>query len=67
MFDLFRAACCVPETEVADVPKNTQRICRQIEQCQKEKADAAVFPELCLCGYTAADLCFRRYIRESTK
>ena len=27
MFDLFRAACCVPETEVADVPKNTQRIC----------------------------------------
>ncbi len=59
MFDLFRAACCVPETEVADVPKNTQRICRQIEQCQKEKADAAVFPELCLCGYTAADLFFQ--------
>lgn len=60
MFGLFRIACAVPDTHVADVKQNKEKIEKLLAECFDGKADFALFPELCITSYTCSDLFFRR-------
>lgn len=53
-FGLFRLAAATPEVNVAAPGKNVESIVRLLEKTQY--CDCVVFPELCITGYTCADL-----------
>ncbi|MCR5153407.1 MAG: NAD(+) synthase, partial [Lachnospiraceae bacterium] len=55
-FGYLRVASVSPEVVVGDVAKNTQVICETIKELKKKGVQVAVFPELCVTGYTCADL-----------
>ena len=65
MFDFIRLACAVPEVEVGNTEFNTQEIIKYIDI--NKDADVVVFPELCVTGYTCADLFFQRTLIDGTK
>ena len=64
MFDFIRVSCCVPAIEVADVMGNCEKIEKQLRQAAAEGSGIAVFPELCLTGYTCQDLFFQNTLLE---
>ncbi len=64
MLDFIRVSCCVPAIEVADVAGNTEKICAQIRLAAQRGSCLAVFPELCLTGYTCQDLFFQQTLLE---
>lgn len=51
-----RVAAACPELRVADCAFNAARVIDQLRQGQAEAVGVLVFPELCLTGYTCADL-----------
>lgn len=51
-----KVAAVTPNVRVADVDYNKQEICKQIDVCIANGAKIIVFPELCVTGYTCADL-----------
>src|SRR5262245_19010574 len=51
-----RVASATPELRVADCAFNAARVVAQMRQAQAEGVGVLVFPELCLTGYTCADL-----------
>ena len=53
---LVRTAVISPEVRVADVGFNVARIAEAIHSCAANRVDLAVFPELCITGYSCADL-----------
>lgn len=53
---MFRAAACVPEVRPCAVAENCEAILRMARECDKADVELAVFPELCVTGYTCADL-----------
>ncbi len=55
---LLRVAVATPEVRVGDVAANVDATVRLVEQAAERGANLAVFPELGLTGYTAADLFF---------
>ncbi len=55
----IKVAACTPEVRVADVDFNVEKIIQQIEQCKEQSVKIAVFPELCITGYTCQDLFFQ--------
>ena len=59
MFEFIRIACAVPPVKVADPCKNAVDICRYIALADEKKADVLLFPEMCLTGYSCADLFFQ--------
>lgn len=59
MLDYIRIACAVPSVKVGDVKKNVDDVCIRIEEADAKDCDLIVFPELCLTGYTCADLFFQ--------
>ena len=60
MNDIIRAACAVPDTAVANPEKNTERIIDFMLKAKEKNPDIVVFPELCITGYTCADLFFQQ-------
>ena len=64
MFDYIRVSCCVPATEVADVRGNADKIQTQMRIAAKQGSNIAVFPELCLTGYTCQDLFLQKTLLE---
>lgn len=66
MFGFSRIACAVPNTHIADVKQNKIEIENLLEECFAEKADFALFPELCITSYTCGDLLLRRPLLEET-
>jgi NAD+ synthase (glutamine-hydrolysing) len=50
---MIKIGTCVPRLKVADVKANTEEICALI---QSSDCSLLVFPELCITGYTCADL-----------
>lgn len=52
----FRVAACVPPVRVADVRANTAAIIDMLHQLEQKEVELAVFPELCVTGYTCGDL-----------
>ena len=56
MNSLLRIAAIVPELRVGDIEFNTKEIISSLEKVKKEGAEIVLFPELCITGYTCADL-----------
>lgn len=52
----LRVAACCPSVKPADVEFNLDSIVSILMELEKEQVDVAVFPELCLSGYTCGDL-----------
>ena len=59
-----RVAAVTPKLRVADVKFNTQAIKEEILNMASKQVEVAVFPELCLCGYTCNDLFFQSELQE---
>lgn len=55
----IKVAACTPEIKVADVEFNADKIIEQIDICREKGVKVAVFPELCVTGYTCQDLFFQ--------
>lgn len=55
-FGFVRVAAASPSVRVADCGFNVRRILALMERAQNQAVAILVFPELCLTGYTCADL-----------
>ena len=55
-YGLMRVAAVVPRVNVADVEGNTAGIIEGVDRAVKAGAHIVVLPELCVTGYTCADL-----------
>ena len=62
-----RVASAIPVVEIANPKVNADRIIALIEQAARENVKIVCFPELCLTGYTCADLFYQRTLIEETK
>lgn len=51
-----RIAACTGHAAIADPPANAEAVLRQGRRCAQEGVAVAVFPELCLSGYSIEDL-----------
>jgi NAD+ synthase (glutamine-hydrolysing) len=51
-----RIAACTGQIAIADPPANAQTVLRLARECSGDGAAVAVFPELCLTGYSIEDL-----------
>lgn len=51
---MIKAGVCVPSLKVSDIAYNTKQILKIMED--HRDCGLLVFPELCVCGYTCADL-----------
>jgi NAD+ synthase (glutamine-hydrolysing) len=60
-----RTAVISPELRVADVAFNTQAIVAALREAAGQGCRLAVFPELCLTGYSCADLFYQRTLLEA--
>jgi len=60
-----RVAAAVPRMQVADTQYNTSEIIEQIHRAAEEQVEVVCFPELCVTGYTCADLFFQRQLQEN--
>ena len=67
MLDFMRIVCAVPPVKVGDVAKNAQDICAYMEKANWEKADAVLFPELALTGYSCGDLLYQDSLHRAVK
>ncbi len=56
MYGFYRVACAVPQVKIGDVEFNTNEIAKLARKAEKQNASAVVFPELCITGYSCADL-----------
>lgn len=52
----FRVAAVVPEVTIANPSANADAIIKAINELDAKNVDLAVFPELCVTGYTCGDL-----------
>lgn len=52
----FRVASCVPAVAIADCSANAKSILSLLTEAQNNGVELAVFPEMCITGYTCADL-----------
>jgi NAD+ synthase (glutamine-hydrolysing) len=55
-FGFLRVASATPALQVADCNFNVRAITDLLRQAQQERVAVVVFPELCVTGYTCADL-----------
>jgi NAD+ synthase (glutamine-hydrolysing) len=62
-----RVAVISPELRVADVDFNTQAIIRALQQAAGQGCRLVVFPELCITGYSCADLFYQSILLERAK
>ena len=66
-FGFVRVAACVPEHRVAHVDFNTQKTIELAQQAAQQGARIAVFPELGITGYTAADLFYQSHLLQAAR
>lgn len=62
-----RVAAAVPELKVADCQFNVYKIIELIQQTTVNQAEVVCFPELCITGYTCADLFFQNKLYEDAE
>ncbi|MCT4543594.1 MAG: NAD(+) synthase [Vallitalea sp.] len=62
----IRVASATPSIKVADVNFNTNEIIKLIDSALSNDVSILVFPELCMTGYTCADLFFQETLLESS-
>ena len=63
----MRSAAAIPLLQVGDVEYNVGEIIRLAREAADKDAEIVVFPELCLTGYTAADLFHQNLLIEKAK
>ena len=63
----IRAAAITPDLKVADVAYNLDKICSFMNDAVQEDIKIAVFPELCITGYTCQDLFLQDRLLEAAK
>ncbi len=66
-FGFMRVGASVPEMKISDVPFNVEKIKEQMSEAYQKGVEVTVFPELCLTGYTCADLFLNEHLLESAK
>ncbi len=60
----LRVAVVSPALQVADVAYNTQMIIDALQQAASRGCRLALFPELCITGYTCADLFYQSLLQQ---
>ncbi len=65
MHGFYRLAAAVPRLKVADVEYNLGEILETIRAADDDQAALVAFPELCLSGYTCADLFFQSCLTDA--
>ena len=63
----IKAAAATPEIKVANCAHNAQAIITQIERAAQKGASLISFPELCITGYTCADLFLQRTLLDDAE
>lgn len=63
-YGFARCAGVTPDIRVADISHNISEIIKYMKECGKKGVFAAVFPELCITGYTCGDLFFQKTLLE---
>ena len=63
-FGFVRVAAAVPRVHVADPMRNVEEILKFSSRIDYGAVQLAVFPELCLTGYTCGDLFHQRWLQE---
>ena len=66
-YGYIRVAAASPRVFLADTVRNTAEIIRLAEEAAKNEASVVVFPELCVTGYTCADLFGQRQLLEAAE
>ncbi len=66
-FGLLRIGVSTPEMRVADVDFNLAKIRKVVRLAQEKKCRLVLFPELCLTGYTCADLFFQQRLQQKVE
>ncbi len=71
MFDIremgyIRVGTAVPKVEIANPQANVSRIVHLVEQAASAGVNVLVFPELCITGYTCADLFHQRLLLDQS-
>ena len=64
-FGFVRVAAASPSLRVADCSYNAQRVLALMERAEREAVAVLVFPELCLTGYTCADLFHQPHLQQA--
>jgi NAD+ synthase (glutamine-hydrolysing) len=63
----LRVAVISPEAQVANVSYNTQAIIAALQQVASRGCRLALFPELCITGYTCADLFYQSLLLQQAR
>jgi len=66
-FGLLRIGVATPEMRIADVDFNLAKIRKITRLAQQKKCRLVLFPELCLTGYTCADLFFQQQLQQKVE
>lgn len=61
-----RVSAAVPRMRVADTQFNKEEIKLQIDEAVAKGVEVVCFPELCITGYTCADLFFLQQLQQNT-
>lgn len=59
-YGFIKSACLSPDVALADCKENASRIIAALKEADHQGVQLAVFPELCITGYTCGDLFFQR-------
>lgn len=62
----FRVASVIPEVKIADVEANVDFIINKLDELNASGTRVAVFPELCVTGYTCGDLFHQKELLETS-
>lgn len=63
--DYFRVAACVPDVTPGDCHSNVDSIISIARNLDRANVRLGVFPELCITGYTCADLFLNRFMLDN--
>ncbi len=66
-YGFLRVAVCAPELLVGDVTANVAVIAQALGEMKADGVDLAVFPELCLTGYSCGDLFYQELLLEAAR
>lgn len=66
-YGFVKTACATPTIKVADCSYNSEQIISQISFASQHGASLVVFPELCVTGYTCADMFLHKFLLEQAE
>lgn len=66
-YGFIKTACATPTIKVADCTFNSEQIISQMSFASQHGASLVVFPELCVTGYTCADMFLHNFLLEQAE